>query len=458
MRKITVFITLITLLVSMAAAFAQAGKDVAYTDISESHWAYDAIVFLTEKGVLEGQTPDTFNGSARVTRYELASALARLYLEFEGLEVPGSVRNLHEELMADPLLQDILRGPQGPQGPAGPAGADGQQGPVGPAGPKGADGQTGPAGPAGADGKIVYVPENGTPIIFTGMNALTEKGASGGVNVPGTSTTDKIVVAVDFPITDSYSIIPKVLLKMVDVPVKVLATRSAVYPAVSVAVPIGNNLEVSGHFAEYDYGIANLLDNAFKSQQYGVGVKYSLPLEGKIKVAVGGQFNTRETSSPLLSSINDLAGLDIPLLGEKIVARSIKGYVVVGTTISDININAMAAYNHVYGDEVMNIDFDRLLDPDNGYNDLNEIFGSHDVVNIAFNVNKAFAHNFVAGAEVQLGSDFVSILDFDNYLSNNKTLVTFYGDYKISNKFMVRGVVGNILDKMNYGVGAQISF
>ncbi len=63
-------------LVTLAAgnAFAQS----AYQDVPADHWAYNALDYLSERGVLEGYPDGFFKGDRTLTRYEFAQAVARL--------------------------------------------------------------------------------------------------------------------------------------------------------------------------------------------------------------------------------------------------------------------------------------------------------------------------------------------------------------------------------------------
>ena len=65
-----------------------AGVSVAapFKDISDSHWACEAIANLTSKGLIEGVTADRFEGNRNTSRYELAVLTARMlaYAENNG--------------------------------------------------------------------------------------------------------------------------------------------------------------------------------------------------------------------------------------------------------------------------------------------------------------------------------------------------------------------------------------
>ncbi|OAA31304.1 hypothetical protein AT15_07350 [Kosmotoga arenicorallina S304] len=64
---------LLALVVFAAIAFG-----VAYTDVPEDHWAYDAVMKATSAGLLQGFPDGTFRGDEALTRYQLAESIAKL--------------------------------------------------------------------------------------------------------------------------------------------------------------------------------------------------------------------------------------------------------------------------------------------------------------------------------------------------------------------------------------------
>ena len=74
-RNWLVFAMAIAILAAFAApVFAAANP---FTDVPEGHWAYDAVAQLAARGVISDDLGGTFNGPQPVTRYEIASILAR---------------------------------------------------------------------------------------------------------------------------------------------------------------------------------------------------------------------------------------------------------------------------------------------------------------------------------------------------------------------------------------------
>lgn len=62
--------------VSLVAAPAFAANP--FSDVPMNHWAYDAVEQLSAKGILEGYPNGTFKGNKSMTRYEIATMVARM--------------------------------------------------------------------------------------------------------------------------------------------------------------------------------------------------------------------------------------------------------------------------------------------------------------------------------------------------------------------------------------------
>jgi hypothetical protein len=69
---------IIALVAAMLCFTGVANAASAYDDVSRDHWAYNALDYLTERGVLEGYPDGFFKGDRTLTRYEFAQAVARL--------------------------------------------------------------------------------------------------------------------------------------------------------------------------------------------------------------------------------------------------------------------------------------------------------------------------------------------------------------------------------------------
>jgi hypothetical protein len=71
------WIIMLTLAFVLSASAAWAATST-YDDVQPDHWAYNALDYLTEQGVLEGYPDGYFKGDRTLTRYEFAQAIARL--------------------------------------------------------------------------------------------------------------------------------------------------------------------------------------------------------------------------------------------------------------------------------------------------------------------------------------------------------------------------------------------
>lgn len=58
---------------------AEAATKTTFKDVPKSHWAYESIKQVAEKGLVEGYSDGTYKPSAQVTRAEFATFLSRVY-------------------------------------------------------------------------------------------------------------------------------------------------------------------------------------------------------------------------------------------------------------------------------------------------------------------------------------------------------------------------------------------
>jgi len=73
MRK-TLYLVIALTVLCVAPIYAQG----AFTDVPSEHWAYDAVESLQAKGILQGYPDGTYQGKRSMSRYELATVIARL--------------------------------------------------------------------------------------------------------------------------------------------------------------------------------------------------------------------------------------------------------------------------------------------------------------------------------------------------------------------------------------------
>jgi len=72
--KRTVYLAVALTILCVAPIYAQG----AFTDVPSEHWAYDAVESLQAKGILQGYPDGTYQGKRSMSRYELATVIARL--------------------------------------------------------------------------------------------------------------------------------------------------------------------------------------------------------------------------------------------------------------------------------------------------------------------------------------------------------------------------------------------
>lgn len=63
--------------VTVDAVFVKSPETLPFTDVGESCWAYDKIVWARENGYMSGTTAASFNPGGTVSRQQLAVMLYR---------------------------------------------------------------------------------------------------------------------------------------------------------------------------------------------------------------------------------------------------------------------------------------------------------------------------------------------------------------------------------------------
>ena len=84
MKKI---ISSVCILLFILAVFSFSVSAAEIKDISEDHWAYKSVQKLVDRGYLNLYEDDTFKGENKVSRYELATILARMLDDLQTNEV-----------------------------------------------------------------------------------------------------------------------------------------------------------------------------------------------------------------------------------------------------------------------------------------------------------------------------------------------------------------------------------
>jgi len=89
-----------------------------FTDLPTDHWAYDAVVYLEEEGLVTGYPDGTFRGPNTLTRYEFAMVIVRMYDQFldifdddPGIDVEAVLEMLMDEFQPEiDELKDMILG------------------------------------------------------------------------------------------------------------------------------------------------------------------------------------------------------------------------------------------------------------------------------------------------------------------------------------------------------------
>lgn len=95
MKKGFTIIALLLLSVTVSLA--------SFNDLSQSHWAYESVMYLTELGIISGMPDGSFRGNDPMTRYQSAVAMKRL-LDFSNAHtgvntsIPSDFQNRLAEL------------------------------------------------------------------------------------------------------------------------------------------------------------------------------------------------------------------------------------------------------------------------------------------------------------------------------------------------------------------------
>ncbi len=83
MRVLALAITILLVCGSTAPGVAQ-----PFADTPANHWAYEALAQLAAKGLIQGYPDGTFKGDRTMTRYEMATVVARLLARIESIRIP----------------------------------------------------------------------------------------------------------------------------------------------------------------------------------------------------------------------------------------------------------------------------------------------------------------------------------------------------------------------------------
>lgn len=77
----------------------------SFSDVPKGHWAYEALDYLAQHGVIEGYKDGTFQGNRTMTRYEMASIVANAMKSDKGDIGDKAVLNQLKEEFSEDLKQ-----------------------------------------------------------------------------------------------------------------------------------------------------------------------------------------------------------------------------------------------------------------------------------------------------------------------------------------------------------------
>jgi len=72
-----VLILSLALSVFFTVGFGQQDDEDVFSDVPRDHWAYQDIQYLAQRGILEGLPGGTYKGDEPITRYQVATLVAR---------------------------------------------------------------------------------------------------------------------------------------------------------------------------------------------------------------------------------------------------------------------------------------------------------------------------------------------------------------------------------------------
>lgn len=75
MRKLGILLAIMLILTSFSPVFGESNK--SFSDIGEDHWAYESIMKMSERGIINGFEDGTFRPDAQITRAQFAKMMIR---------------------------------------------------------------------------------------------------------------------------------------------------------------------------------------------------------------------------------------------------------------------------------------------------------------------------------------------------------------------------------------------
>lgn len=99
-KKALAILTGLTLSTGFSATAMAATAD-SFSDVPKNHWSYEALDYLAKEGVIDGMGDSTFQGGRSMTRYEMASVVAKAMQKANGGNVSYGDKAVLDKLSAE---------------------------------------------------------------------------------------------------------------------------------------------------------------------------------------------------------------------------------------------------------------------------------------------------------------------------------------------------------------------
>ena len=99
-KKALAILTGLTLGTGFSATAMAATAD-SFSDVPKNHWSYEALDYLAKEGVIDGMGDSTFQGGRSMTRYEMASVVAKAMQKANGGNVSYGDKAVLDKLSAE---------------------------------------------------------------------------------------------------------------------------------------------------------------------------------------------------------------------------------------------------------------------------------------------------------------------------------------------------------------------
>lgn len=104
-KKLVKIVMMLVLLLFAGSIMALQAEQLS--DVPQGHWAYDAVIQLARKGLIEGYPEGVFKGERNATRYEMALVVARLLAKIEHGEAKLDAQDKETRELIDKLIKEF---------------------------------------------------------------------------------------------------------------------------------------------------------------------------------------------------------------------------------------------------------------------------------------------------------------------------------------------------------------